>query len=260
MRLDLQRPNRFYFLIIPLLCLLSACATSKPEPVSNTGRSFTPSNVSADSIAARIPNYSSSLMTAKGKGKAFISEPGNSQRTTLYFKSNRQKSLITAQNGIGIEGGKLLTDGDTLLVYNKIDDYAQIISIKDNNLHRINNLASINLLDILNIPIRAVQIDEVLENETTYLLRLSSGGEAYVNKKDALVRQLDQPASAGLPYSRILYDGYQKINGLILPRKITIFSTDQTAKIDLLMQSLEVNPKLGELTIDLPDDIKIYRQ
>lgn len=248
----------FSFLMILLLAVVSTCAT--PEPVAEVSGKFSASDTPADSIAARIPDYSSSLITAKGKGKAFISEPGSSDRATLYFESNRQKSLITAKSGIGIEAGKLLTDGDTLIVYNKIDDYAQIISIKNNNLHSINNLASVNLLDILNIPVRADQITDVLENENAYRLRLSSGGEVFINKKNALVRQIDQPASTGLPYSRILYDGYEKINGLMLPRKITIFSADQSAKIDLLIQSLEVNPKLGELNIELPDDIKIYRQ
>lgn len=255
-----KRHSIFGILVIAALYLFSACATSKPEPVATGVNKFKASETTADSIATQIPNYSTSLATVKGKGKAIISEPENSQRATLYFASNRQKSLITAKNSIGIEGGKLLTDGDSLLVYNKVDDYAQIISIRNNDLQRINNLASINLLEILNIPVRAGQIDGVLEHENTYMLRLNSGGQIFVNKKTLLIRQIDQPSTTGLPYSRILYDAYDKVNGLTLPRKITIFSADKSAKINLLIQSLQVNPELDELKIDLPKDIKIYRQ
>lgn len=260
MSLVVKQRSIIGILLMAALYLFSACATSKPKPVAAGANEFKPSQTTADSIAGQIPDYSISLETVKGKGKAIISEPENSQRATLYFASNRQKSLITAKNSIGIEGGKLLADGDSLLIYNKVDDYARIISIRNNDLQRINNLASINLLEILNIPVRAGQIEDVLEHENTYLLRLKSGGKIFVNKKTLLVRQVDQPTTTGLPYSRILYDAYDKVNGLTLPRKITIFSADKSAKINLLIQSLQVNPKLDELKIDLPPDIKIYRQ
>lgn len=260
MLFNIRRHIAFGMLWVATLYLLASCATSKPKPIAEEDIKFTEAAIPADSIARRIPDYSTSLMAVKGKGKAFISEPGNSQRATLYFESNRQRSLITAKNSIGIEGGELLTDGDSLLVYNKVDDYAQIISIKNNDLRSINNLASVNLLDILNIPVQAEQIRNVREHKNTYLLNLESGGKVFVNAQTSLVRQIDQPTSTGLPYSRILYDGYEKINGLMLPRKITIFSADKSAKIDLLIQSLQVNPALGKLEIDLPNDIKIYRQ
>lgn len=242
--------------ILLFVLFLSACSTT--EIITN--ENFRTSDTNVDSIMAGIPDYSASLNTVKGKGKAIISEPENSQRVTLYFSSNRQKSLITAKNSIGIEGGKLLTDGDSLLVYNRIDKYARKISIKNGDLQQINNLASINLLEILNFPMTNKQVKEVSENENSFLLQLKSGGQVYVKKEDNLVQQIDQPASSQLPYSRIIYDAYDTVDGLSLPRRITIFSADKSAKIQLLIQSLEVNPELGELTIDLPDDIKIYRQ
>jgi|AntRauTorcE11897_2_1112592.scaffolds.fasta_scaffold05652_2 hypothetical protein len=243
----------FIFLFITIL---TACSTTEII----TDENFRPSDISADSIVAGIPDYSTTLLTVKGKGKAIVSEPENSQRATLYFSSNRKKSLITAKNSIGIEGGKLLTDGDSLLIYNKVDKYARKISVKNNDLERINNLASINLLEIFNIPVSKKQVKRILENEDSYLLKLQSGGEVFVNKNNNLIQQIDQPASSQLPYSRIIYDAYDTVEGLLLPRRITIFSRNKSAKIELLIQSLQVNPELGELKIDLPEDIKIYRQ
>ena len=246
-------------LVILLAGFVTACSTVKEVPAVEKGN-FTSSTTSPDSIMAAIPNYSDNFTTVKGKGKAIVSEPENSERVTLYFSSNRRKSLITIKNSLGIEGGKLLTDGDTLLVYNKVDHYARKIPVQNSNLDNINNLASINILGILNVPVSSGEVDRVLENVSTYLLQLKTGSSIYVNKNNLLIQQIDRPPSSTLPYSQIKYDGYEEVDGLKMPRRITIFSADKSAKIDLLIQSLEINPALGDLNIDLPDDIKIYRQ
>lgn len=243
-----------YLLILPVL-ITAACSTSK-ETVRDSG--FTSTSVEANRITSSIPDYSVSLATLKGKGKAIVSEPGNNERVTIYFSSNREKSLVTVRNGIGIEGGKLLTDGDSLLVYNKIDKFARKISIREGSLERINNLASLNILDIINFTVDSTQISEVFENEDHYRLQLNSGARVFVDKDNGLIQQVEQPPSSRLPYSRIEYEAYSEINGFKLPRRITIFSADKKSKVNLLVQSLEVNPELEELEIELPKNTKIY--
>ncbi len=254
-----MRINAILYLLLLFSVLLSACATTKEVPAV-TGEGFEVSDTPADSITAALPDYSNALKTVKGKGKAIVSEPNNSERATLYFSGNREKSLITIKNSIGIEGGKLLSDGDSLLVYNRVDKYARKISLKDGSLNNINNLASVNILEMLNMAVAGGSVEEVLQNKNSYLLQLQSGGKIYVSKESNVIKQINRPRSSGLPYSQIRYDGYSTIEGLKLPRRITIFSADESAKVDLLIQSLEVNPELDELTIDLPDDIKIYRE
>ena len=245
------------FILLLATVLIASCSTVKEVPgVKKAG--FTQSDVSADSILAEVPNYGSELSTVKGKGKAIVSEPKGSERVTLYFSGNREKSLITIKNSIGIEGGQMLTDGDTLLIYNKVDKYARKIALEGAQLSDINNLASINLLEMLNASVQSENVNRILENDKLYLLQLNAGGEVYVSKKSNLIQQINQPESSAVPYSQIKYDGYSTIEGLKLPRRITIFSTDKSAKVDLLVQSLQVNPALDKLTIDLPDDIKIY--
>lgn len=244
-------------LLIVLGALIAGCSTVREVPAVKEGN-FAPSDTPADSLVAAIPDYSDTFNTVRGKGKAIVSEPENSERVTLLFSSNREKSLITIRNSIGIEGGQLLTDGDSLLVYNKVDNFARKLSVTGDDLQSINNLASVNILDILNTPVSADEIEQIWENKSTYLIGLQSGTRLYVGKSDMLVQQIDQPSTGNVPYSQIKYAGYQGIEGLKLPRRITIFSADNTAKVDLLIQSLEVNPELGELTIDIPDDAKIY--
>ena len=244
-------------LLVLLSALISSCTTVREVPAVAEGN-YQPSEIPADSLVAAIPDYSDTFSTVKGKGKAIVSEPENSERVTLLFSSNREKSLITIRTSIGIEGGQLLTDGDSLLVYNKVDNFARKLSVTDGNLQSINNLATVNILDILNTPVSADQIEQIWENKNTYLVGLQSGARLYVSKNEMLVQQIDQPSTGNVPYSQIKYAGYQGIEGLKLPRRITIFSADNTAKVDLLIQSLEINPELGELTIDIPDDAKIY--
>lgn len=247
----------YYYLLLLTVLFAAACSTSK-EVITDAG--FTSTSIEAEKITAELPDYSQSLLTLKGKGKAIVSEPGTTDRVTVYFSSNNSKSLVTVRNGIGIEGGQLLTDGDTLLVYNKIDKFARKIPIGEGSLTRINNLASLNILHILNYSVDAGQVTGVLENEELYQLRTEGGAKVYIDKDTGLVVQVDQLPGSNLPYSKIEYEAYSEINGFMLPRRITIFSADKKSKVNLLVQSLEINPELAELKIDLPDNIRIYHQ
>ncbi len=252
---SLLQPLRLFILGF-LSLLLAACSTSEKVVRGDFG----PSSTDPETIINSIPDYSADLQSIKGKGRAIVSEPGNNERVTILFSSNKDKSLVTVRNGIGIEGGQLLTDGDTLLVYNKIDEFARKISIRDGKLDRINRLASLNILDMINYSVSPKEVETVLENEKLYLLRLSSGTEVYVERESGLIQQIDQPKNSELPYSRITYDAYTSTEGFTLPRRISIFGSERKSKVALQLTGLELNPALDSLTINLPDDIRTYYQ
>lgn len=238
-------------------CLVWASCSSTMK-LSKEG--FHPSTAKGKEIAQKVPDYSSELKTVKGKGRAIISEPNNTDRVTLLFSSNRKKSLVTIRNRLGIEGGKLLTDGDTLLVYNKVDEYARKIPIRGSKLEHINRLASLNILEMINYPLNNENIEQIQENNSHFRLSLSNGAQIFVNKESYLVEEVNQPKGTELPYSKILYGAYTDLNGFTLPRKITIFGVDKKSKIALQLTSLDLNTDIGPLTINLPDDIRIYHQ
>lgn len=233
---------------------LMSCSSSQKL----TKGGFQISSADAASVVSSLPNYTQNLQTLKGKGRAIVSEPNNTDRVTLLFSSNRSKSLVTIRNGIGIEGGKLLTDGDTLLVYNKVDNYARKIPVHGGELSRINKLASLNILNMLNYTIDAGEVATVMENETHFKLTLTSGTQIFVDKKERVINEVIQPANTSLPYSRIHYEAYSKLEQFTLPRKIAIFGTEGKSKIALQLQSLQLNPSLDPLMINLPEDIRIY--
>ncbi|SMO32043.1 DUF4292 domain-containing protein [Fodinibius sediminis] len=248
------RPPRF--LVILSGIIMVSCTGSRE--LSRDG--YSPSETDVQAIVRQLPDYTSRLQTLTGQGRAIVSEPNNTERLKLLFSSSRDRSLVTIRNGLGIEGGELLTDGDTLLVYNKIDKYARKIPIREGSLDRINKLASLNILDIINFSVAAGSIQKMHENKTHYQLFLNDGVRVFVDKKSLLVREVVQPPDTQLPYSRIQYDAYAQLKGFTLPRRITIFGAEQQSKIALQVGSLELNPELDTLTINLPDDIRIYNR
>jgi outer membrane lipoprotein-sorting protein len=250
-----DRLQQIYFFIAGIVCLAMA-GCSSPKKLVKEG--FAPSSVDVYEIVHSIPDYQDKLQSIKGKGRAIVSEPGNTERVTVLFSSNRMKSLVTVRNGIGIEGGQMLSDGDTLLVYNKIDKFARKIPIRGGKLDRINRLASLNILDMISYSVSSSDVETVWENEELYQLQLSSGTNVFVDKNSGVIRQVEQPADSELPYSKIKYDAYSSIKGFTLPRRISIFGAEGESKVALQLTGLELNPALGALTINLPDDTRIY--
>ncbi len=216
--------------------------------------------ITADSLVSMMPDYSEDLQTMTGSGRALVSEPGNSNRVTVEFQSNRTRSLLTIRTSIGVEGGQILIEKDSLLIYNKVDDIAQKVSPAQSTLSSVGSIASLNMLDLFNFRIDVDQIEQIFDNGDTYLVLLTDGAAVEVDKSSGLVVRVDRSQSPPpIPYKMIEYDGYAKIDRFQLPRKITIFSDDGNSRATFLVQQLDVNGKLPPLDIDLPDDVPIYR-
>jgi hypothetical protein len=242
-----------------IIWMVTACSTTKKVSTSRK-KDFHPSKTPVSKIAAGIPDYRGQLTAVKGRAKAIVSGPKKTHRVTLYFWGDQQRSLINVKNSIGVEAAKILAYGDSLIIYNKVKKYVRKISAVNSNLQGINRLATVNLLKLINPVVKKGKIRKASESKAAYLLTLQSGGRIIINKKTDLIGQITQPTSAGMPYSKIKYSGYNQIEKLTLPRRITIFSADGSSRIDLLVESLQINPPLKKLTIDLPDGTKIYHQ
>lgn len=236
--------------------ILSACTTTHTV----MDEDFRKSRTAPEDITQNIPDYTADLLTVDGKGRAIVSEPGSSDRVTIDFIGNQQKSLLTIQNRIGIEGGKMLVDQDSILIYNRVDKVAQKISIYDGRMTSLNELASVNLIDLLNFKVDSESVSSVFESNNSYLLRLEDGSEVYVSKREGWVEHVIQSPGSAAPYSEIIYESYGKLDGFTLPRKITIFSADESSRVVFLIRNLTVNSELPPLEINIPENISIYRR
>jgi hypothetical protein len=217
------------------------------------------SNDSITEVLEKTPDYSGQITSITGKGRAIVSEPGNSERATIDFSADTLLSLLTIKNRIGIEGGAMLVDQDSILIYYKLDNLAQKVAISDGRLTSLNELASINLIDLLHFKLTEESVVEVYESDETYLLRLATDGGVIVDRDEHLIREVRQPYGTGLPYSKLIYENYGTLNGYTLPRKITILSADGNSKVVFQIRSLQLNPESLNLQLDIPSNIIIDR-
>ncbi len=240
---------------------LSACRTTRPNPGDPVIVEL--EEAEFDSVLNLLPNYATSLYAVSGKGRAIVSEPNNSDRVTIEFETDSLLSLLTIKNRIGIVGAEMLVDQDSILIYNKVDKVAQKISAVDNRLTSLNELVSINLIDLLNYKIHLRQIAGIERHfqgsdVTTYMF-FKTGGYARISEQNKEIEYIEQPRFTGLPYSAIRYENYGTINGYTLPRKITILSADEASKVIFQIRSLETNPDNLNLTLTIPENIPIER-
>jgi hypothetical protein len=252
----LNTKTRNIFILLALIGFVAASCSTQRTVLSP--ENMTPSDINAGGLAEMVPDYSETLQAITGNGRAIVSEPGNSDRVTLEFLSSREASLITVRTGVGIEGGQILVDSDSLLVYNRLDGYAEKVSVNQSNLTSIGSLASLNMLNMFSYSLQADQIRNIFEDDSRYMAILDDETRVTLMKESGLVESVQQQ-STNAAYSRIEYEGYAEINNFYLPRKITIFSRDGSSRATFLVQSLDVNSTLPELTIDLPDNTPIRR-
>lgn len=256
-----MRCSKLIFCLSFSLILLSACRTTRPDvgdPVI-----VQVEETDYDSILSKLPDYSSSLHAVSGKGRAIVSEPGHSDRVTIEFETDSVLSLLIIKNRIGIVGAEMLVDQDSILIYNKVDKVAQKVSVIDNRLTSLNELVSINLIDLLNYKISSRQVASIERHYegsdfTTFVI-FKTGGYARVSEKNKEIEYVEQPRFTGLPYSAIRYENYGTINGYTLPRKITILSADEASKVIFQVRSLETNPHNLNLSLTIPNDIPVER-
>ncbi len=235
-----------------------SCSSS--GELTESEENLSEASISVDQLLESVPNYRESLQTVSGRGRAIVSEPGNSERVTLEFLSNRTESLITVRTSVGIEGGQIFVDSDSLLVYNRVDKFAEKVPLNQGKLTSVGSIASVNMLDLFNYTFTKSNVDGLYEADNFYVAILVNEVRVQVSKESGRILEVNVPeGNRTVPYSRIIYEGYGEIEGFQLPRKITIFSQDGESRATLLVQNLEINEELPRLGIELPDDIPIYR-
>lgn len=253
-----MKASRPHLLFISLFVFMMACSATKEvsnDPITDYSKYEGPLSELID----QIPNYYGLINAVDGRGRAIVSEPGNNERFNIDFTSDTSLSLLKIKNRLGIEGGAMLVDADSILMYYKVDKIAQKVSITDGRLTSLNELASVNLIDLLHFKVSEKNVIEAYEAEDHYILRLTSDGGVRVGKSSLLVEEVRQPATAGLPYSEIIYENYGELDGYRLPRKITIFSADRESKVVFQIRSLTLNPSEPDLTLTIPSNIIIDR-
>jgi len=217
------------------------------------------SDESAESIVQDMHDYRKSLKTLEGSGRAIVSEPDNSERVTVQFRSNREESRLSIKNSVGIEGGEIYVDRDSLLVYNKVDKFAEKVSVNRGKQTSVGSLASMNILDLFNFTVDASEVEDVYEDAETFVLLLRDDSYVRIRKESYMVEEVVRRRTEGASIGRIEYDGFADLEGFMMPRRITVYSSDGESRAVLIVQNLEINADLPDLPLTIPENIPIYR-
>ena len=247
---------RFPILLLIMICMLFYSCRSTREVTENG--EFNRAELTVEQLIGSLPDYRESLKTIKGTGRVIVSEPGNNERATLEFFSNRNESLINVKTSVGIEGGQIYVDSDSLLIYNRVDKVADRLPLNQGNMSSVGSIASVNILDLFNFTIDETEVAGHYVEDDDYVVTMKNGARVQISKSSRRVQMVNQPiGTSDMPYSKIEYEGYAEIEDFFLPRKITVYSSDGKSRAILLVQRLEVNRDLPDLAIDLPDNITV---
>lgn len=254
----MERAGRqlFIFIIVGFL-FLQACSGSRPVVDTITGETFHKSQLPIDSLQKHLPDYHKLLISARGRGKVIIDQPGSHERGTLIFDANRKEALIRYKNGLGIEGGRMLINGDSVLIYNRINKTARKMSLRDYSYLYLNGIMPMNPLSLLAPDLSQKTVRGLYENKHYYYILFKDGTRAYLDHQDWTIRKIVFPFDRSDAITNFMYNAYANIQGFRLPRKIQMTSHNARSSLFLMIESLHINPKQLDFNIGLPKDITI---
>ena len=237
--------------------LLFSC--SPREELMPDHDDYEPSGIDAGLFFERYQAANPMPESLSGRASVQVREPEGTERLTIHFKSNRTHSLMKLRNQLGMEGGQLYSDPDSVIVYNRLEESAHKMSHQDAAWFYLNGVAAMNLLQILQPIDNPESIVRIYENENVYLVQLNDGQELLFDRESMRMKQSKQEVDNPKAYNNFAFDSYAEVDGYHFPARLRILSSDQKSNIFLVIRSMNINPSELDFDPDIPDDIDIIR-
>ncbi len=229
---------------LPLILLvLASCA---PKPILLKEGTFDLSKRDGKEVMGELFEAGSIATSVSGTARVQATSPGLTERGIMDFASTRKMSYASIRNGIGIEGYRLLIDGDSITVYNRIDKYAERVALED-------AILPMSLLDILNPDLLAKRVSKLYENPTYWYFLFTDGSAAIIGRSDGHIKRLDAS------FATILYEDVTRVDSIPMARRIQLLSNDQKTNIFLNIQAVRMNPESLEFDLRMPAGTRIER-
>lgn len=226
-----------------ILLMLASCA---PKPILLKEGTFDLSKRDGKEVMQELFEAGSVAESISGTARVQASSPGLTERGIMDFASTREMSYASIRNGIGIEGYRMLIEGDSITVYNRIDKYAERVALKD-------AILPMSLLDILNPDLLAKRVSKLYENPTYWYFLFTDGSAAIIGRSDGHIKRLDAS------FATILYEDSTLNGGIPMARRIQLLSHDQKTNIFLNIQAVRMNPESLEFDLRMPAGTRIER-
>jgi hypothetical protein len=241
--------------------MVASCASSKKfvayqnEPLSDEYR---PSRVSKKELLTHLADIS--LTSVQGRARVQFSGPGTSDRGIADFRADKSNMLVSIRNSIGIQGGSVLVDADSVLLYYNLDRIAWKFSIDDyESMPDISMKLPLNLLSVIKPMVTEDNIATVQENVNSYLLTLDDGSELVIDRQSHLPSVVRYKSDIPDKFSEFTYESYSRLNGINLPRRIQAVTTDKNNRIRFDVVDLQVNPTNLRFSLNIPNGVPIFR-
>jgi hypothetical protein len=258
-------PNGSFKLIL-LILTLSGWSCKSVQPVSfpqtplepSAERSYQPLLGSHAKLIEALNN--TYLHSIQGTARVQFSAPGLSERIVTEFTSSRKQMYLELRNTLGIVGAEVLSGADSVTILNKMDKLALRLSVDEYNQREdIRLRLPLNFLSIFNPQVDSTNLVQLLENEEYYKVLLKDGHHLVVNKQDYLPVTMVIADTTADRFTTFMYDGFEEIQGMRLPRRIQAYTTDRKSRIRIEVSRLEINPKDTIFALTVPPGIPIYR-
>lgn len=249
--------NKYVSFIIVLF--LISCASGKK--ITDTREdAFVVSETPVSEVLNRMQVSPIPVHAIEGRARSQASGPDYSERATVQFLSNREQSMLIIRNQLGIEGGRILSDRDSVLIYDPIERKAWKMSINTADRVLLNGFSAFNILDFLIPEITEDSVEVVLENNGLWKILLNDGSELIVNQANGTLQSFYTPSDAPQTFNRFVFSNHATLSGIVLPRRIQILSNDYKSNIFMHIQDLTLNPVQPVFDLNIPSNISIERR
>ena len=249
--------NVFLGLFVMVLLLLPACGT--PGALQLEEGEFVPSEIGKEVFFEQYAGENPVPRALSGRASVQVSEPGHTERANVHFRSDRYESLLLVRTSLGIEGGRIYSNPDSVIIYNRIDEVAHKMSHYDAAWFYLNGIGAMNLLSMLYPLAGPHQIEAIYETGEHFLIETTYGDRHILDRERLLLRRTERSTLHPEAYSTFHFENHAELEGHRLPRRIQILSYDEKSNIFLVIRSLEINPSDLEFDPEIPDNIDIIR-
>jgi len=249
--------HRYVILLVLLVAGLVSC--SPTETLRFEDSEFRLSEVDKQTFLDEQLRFPESLQSLSGRASVQVSEPGQTERLTVRFRSTREQSLMTIRNNLGIEGGRIYSNPDSVIIYNRIEEIAHKMSQADASWYFLNGVGALNIIEMLFPVTSAEQIYRIYENKDHFLVETVDGERHFINRENGRLLRTELPAEHPDAYRFFQFENYAQIDGYLLPRRIQILSADEKSNIFFVIRALEINPSSLEFDPEIPQDTEIIQ-
>lgn len=249
--------------IVGALFLLEGCVPAK-QP--NVERKVLP----ADRLLKKIEANRRKIKSFEGNGKINILSEDLDMMASFQIQIKKPDSIKFSIYGpFGIELAHTLVSRNDVVFYQPNGNVAYVGPIKPELLKRVFKV-NLNFNELIDAFAGAVNLTERLSqmpddfqiNKDDYLLTYNDEDREYRYLVNIIDNALLDYKVVEKP-TKIMFQGrfthYKQIDDVPIPFKTTIMNRSENQELVINYKNIKVNEEIGNLKLNLPDDVKIVR-